>query len=178
MRPNGEPGLQGRTHVRLAHTSPPVGIDFLVPDSPVPDSNSLKGMEPGQRAQTRRTFTAADLGEYADLTGDTNPVFTDPTYAQELGLDGPLVPGGLLGGLFSYLLGTELPGRGTNYLKQRLHFPAPAYADQALTASVEIIRIRPDKQLVNLSTLCVDSADNVVCHGEALVLVSDVGRGT
>jgi hypothetical protein len=32
--------------------------------------------------------------------------------------------------------------------------------------------------LVNLSTVCSDAADNVVCHGEALVLVSDVGRGT
>jgi acyl dehydratase len=131
-------------------------------------------MELGQHAQIRRTFTAADLVEYADLTGDTNPVFADANYARKLGLDGPLIPGGLLGGLFSYLLGTELPGRGTNYLKQRLHFPAPAYVDRALTASVEIIRIRPDKQLVNLSTTCADAADSVVCHGEALVLVSDV----
>lgn len=178
VRPNGEPGLQGRTRVRLAHISRSFGIASPIPDSPVPDSNSLKGMEPGQRAQTRRTFTAIDLAEYADLTGDTNPVFTNANYARELGLDGLPVPGGLLGGLFSYLLGTELPGRGTNYLKQRLHFAAPAYVDQTLTASVEIIRIRPDKQLVNLSTLCADAANNVVCHGEALVLVSDVGRGT
>jgi acyl dehydratase len=178
LRPDGNAGLQGRARVRLPHTSPSLRSGSSIPDAPVPDPRSFKGLEIGRRAQTRRTFTTADLAEYADLTGDTNPVFTDIHYARNLGLEGPLVPGGLLGGLFSYLLGTELPGRGTNYLKQRLHFPAPACADQPLTASVEIIRIRPDKQLVNLSTTCADAADNVVCYGEALVLVSDVKRGT
>jgi acyl dehydratase len=132
-------------------------------------------MELGQRAQTRRTFTAADLAEYANLTHDHNPLYVKPKYAQKAGLEGAVIPGGLLGGLFSYLLGTELPGRGTNYLKQRLYFPAPSYVDRELTASVEIIRIRPEKQLVNLSTVCTDPTGQVVCYGEALVLASDVG---
>jgi acyl dehydratase len=178
LRPDGNPGLQGRTRVRLPHTSTSLGTDLLISDSPLPDSPSFKGMKLTQRAQTHRTFTATDLTEYADLIGDINPVFTDANYTRRLGLDGPVVPGGLLGGLFSYLLGTELPGRGTNYLKQRLHFSAPAYVDQVLTASVRILRIRPDKQLVNLSTVCTDASHNVVCHGEALVLVSDVEHGT
>jgi acyl dehydratase len=177
MRPDGNPGLQGRTRVRLPHTSTPFGTASQLPHSLAPDSPAFKGMVLGQRAQTRRMYTTADVAEYADLTGDTNPIFVDDHYARGLGLEGPLVPGGLLGGLFSYLLGTELPGRGTNYLKQRLHFLAPAYLDQELTAFVEIIRIRPEKQLVNLRTVCADEADNVVCHGEALVLISDVERG-
>lgn len=177
LRPDGNPGLQGRTRVRLPHTS-----TLFEPSSqahPPLASGSLpfKGMAVGQRAGTRRTFTDADLAEYVALTGDANPIFADARYAQQLGLDGPLLPGGLLGGLFSYLLGTELPGRGTNYLKQRLHFLAPAYVGQPLTASVEIIRIRPDKQLVNLSTVCTGAMDSVVCRGEALVLVSDLERG-
>jgi acyl dehydratase len=79
-----------------------------------------------------------------------------------------------LGGLFSYLLGTELPGRGTNYLKQKLEFPAPAYPGRELIAAVEIVRLRPDKQLVNLRTVCTDPADTTVCQGEALVWISDV----
>ncbi len=34
--------------------------------------------------------------------------------------------------------------------------------------------IRPEKQLVNLSTLCTNPVGEVVCCGDALVLVSDV----
>ena len=179
LHPDGTPGLQGRTRVRLPHPSTLLRTGFPIPNTQYPNgatSIPFKGMKPGQRATTHRTFTAADLAEYANLTGDHNPLYVKPKYAQKLGLDGALVPGGLLGGLFSYLLGTELPGRGTNYLKQWLYFPVPATVDRELTASVEIIRIRPEKELVNLSSVCTDSAENVVCYGEALVLVSDVER--
>ena len=116
----------------------------------------------------------ADLLEYRDLSGDTNPAFSDAAYAQALGWPAPQVPGGLLGGLFSFLLGTRLPGRGTNWLKQRLAFPAPCYAGQEVTARVEIVRLRPEKDLVNLRTTCTAPGGQVVCEGEALVLVKDL----
>ncbi len=174
VRPGGSHGLQGRTLVRLPHASVSTATSLQVSAPPAPNSPPFKGMELGQSAGTTRTFTVADLEEYADLTGDTNPIITDADYARHRGLEGQLVPGGLLGGLFSYLLGTQLPGRGTNYLKQRLFFPNPAYAGQELTARVEIVRLRPEKQLVNLSTVCADPSGRTVCQGEALVLVSDV----
>jgi acyl dehydratase len=76
--------------------------------------------------------------------------------------------------MFSFLLGTELPGRGTNYLKQKLAFLTPARVGEAITATVEITRVRPDKDLVNLRTMCVSACGEIVCEGEALVLVKDV----
>ncbi len=115
----------------------------------------------GQQATTRRAYTASDIAEYAILTG---AVLQDPNR----------IPGPLLGALFSYLLGTTLPGRGTNYLKQRLEFPAPAHVGEEITAKVEIIRLRPDKDLVNLKTVCTNPRGETVCRGEALVKVKDV----
>jgi acyl dehydratase len=79
-----------------------------------------------------------------------------------------------LGGLFSFLLGTRLPGRGTNWLKQRLVFPRPAYPGQEITARVEITRLRPEKELVNLRTTCTNPQGEIICDGEALVLVKDL----
>ncbi len=117
--------------------------------------------EIGQTAKTERTFTPGDIAEYASLTGAVLS-------------DAHTVPGPLLGGRFSYLLGTTLPGRGTNYLKQHLEFPRAARVDDKLTATVEIVRLRPDKDLVNLRTVCTNPHGEIVCEGEALVKVKDV----
>ncbi len=138
------------------------------------EPGTLKWLALGQAAEITRTFSEADLQEYRDLSGDTNPAFSGAMYAQAHGWPAPQVPGGLLGGLFSFLLGTRLPGRGTNWLKQRLAFPAPCYAGEEITARVEIVRLRPEKDLVNLRTTCTTSDGRIVCEGESLVLVKDL----
>jgi len=86
------------------------------------------------------------------------------------------VPEPLIGGLFSCLLGRELPGFGTNYLKQEMRFVAPVPIGEPVTATVEIIRIRPEKHLVDLATTCTAADGTVLCEGRALVLVKDVGH--
>jgi acyl dehydratase len=175
-RPSGEAGLQGRTLVCLPGGEP--APKFGAGSSLGPTENATeilhKNLRIGQRAWVSRVFTAAELTEYANLTGDTNPVFTDTEYATETGFNGPVVPGSLIGGMFSYLLGTRLPGRGTNYLKQRLVFLAPIYSGEKIKAEVEVIRLRPEKELVNLRTVCTNPAGEMVCEGEALVLVRDL----
>lgn len=131
------------------------------------DRPSLKGLAIGQRAAITRVFTPADVAEYVALTGDTSLRFGP-------GADEMCVPGPLLGGMISDLLGTRLPGPGTNWLKQRFTFLAPAKLGQEITAAVEIVRLRPEKDLVNLRTICTNPAGEVVCRGEALVLVKDL----
>jgi acyl dehydratase len=111
------------------------------------------------------------------LVGDGNLLFWDPVYARAQGLENVILPGGLLGGMISDLLGTELPGWGTNWLKQRFSFPKPAYPNATITANVEIVRLRPEKDLVNLRTTCVDPVGDLVLEGEALVWVSDLESG-
>lgn len=120
----------------------------------------MKQFQIGQYATSKRTFTTQDLAEFTSLAGIVQ--------------QSNIVPGPLLGGMFSYLLGTTLPGRGTNYLKQHLEFPRPALVDEELTATVEIVRLRPEKNLVNLKTTCTNIRGEIVCQGEALVFVKDV----
>ena len=80
-------------------------------------------MTPGQRATVTRRFEPETLAAFSRLVG----------------IDiGTTVPEPLIGALFSYLLGVELPGAGTNYLKQDLVFLKLVPADAALTATVEI----------------------------------------
>lgn len=117
-------------------------------------------MRLGDFAETVRSYSDADMETFAALSG------------------GPLpdhVPEPLIAALFSYLLGVDLPGFGTNYLKQSLTFHAPAPLGQPLTARVEITRLRPEKDLVDLATTCRAADGSLICEGRALVLARDVG---
>ena len=117
------------------------------------------------------------MGMFLALVGDGNLYYWDSAYTQAAGFDNVILPGGLLGGMISDLLGTELPGHGTNWLKQHFDFIKPAYPNASITANVEVVRLRPDKDLVNLRTTCVDPTGDLVLDGEALVWVSDLDRG-
>lgn len=88
----------------------------------------------------------------------------------DIGGDGAAVPEPLIAGLFSYLLGEQLPGHGTNYLKQHMRFHGPARVDEPLTATVTVTRLRRDKALVNLDTRCTGEGGRLICDGDALVL--------
>jgi len=120
-----------------------------------------KGLTVGQNASSTRTFTAEEIQTYSTLTGDTS-------------YDAGCIPGPMLGGMVSDLLGTKVPGRGTMWLKQHYEFPAPAHVGEAITATVEISRFRPEKDLVYLNVQCVNSNGQIVCKGETLVFVADL----
>jgi 3-hydroxybutyryl-CoA dehydratase len=122
---------------------------------------SHKGMRVGDHAETRRSYTPDDIIAFHALAG--NPAAAPSS-----------VPEPLVGALFSYLLGVELPGFGTNYLKQEFQFEQPAPVGVPLIARVEITRLRPDKHLVDLATTCRDESGTVYCRGRALVLAKDV----
>jgi acyl dehydratase len=123
----------------------------------------------GQKARASRTFTAADVAAYRALSGDADLHFGPADSPEQA-----TVPGPLLSGMFSDLLGTKLPGPGTNWLKQSLHFPGAVTVGEMVTAVVQITRLRPEKALVNLRTTCVTTTGTIVCEGEALVLVKDL----
>jgi 3-hydroxybutyryl-CoA dehydratase len=120
----------------------------------------LKGFAVGQKAAMTRAFSDSDVAGYRTLGGH------EPARGA--------VPEPLVNALFSRLLGVELPGRGTNYLKQESEFFDTARVGEALTATVEITRLRPEKDLVDLHTRCVGENGNLISEGRALVYVADV----
>lgn len=120
-------------------------------------------MKVGDSVKTKRAFSLQELQAYSGLSGHN--------------ACGDQVPEPLLGALFSYLLGVKLPGLGTNYLKQETRFPTTARIGETLTAQVEITRLRPNKQLVDLATTCRCADGRLVASGRALVYVGDLMGG-
>ena len=124
----------------------------------------------GDKASRSKVFTQDEVKVFAQISTDTNPIHLDADFAAASVFGQRIVHGMLVSSLFSGLLGAELPGEGTIYLGQNLSFKAPVPVGDEVTASVEVIKIREDKPIVTLRTLCIDSQGKVVVDGEAVVM--------
>ena len=71
----------------------------------------------------------------------------------------------------SAVLGTKLPGEGSVYLGQDLKFKRPVFIGDEIEAKVEIIELRPEKNIVILKTTCTNQDGVVVIDGQATILV-------
>jgi acyl dehydratase len=80
----------------------------------------------------------------------------------------------LAASLISAALANELPGRGTVYLSQQLQFTAPVFPGDTVTARVAVTKVREDKPVVTLDTVCTNQRGETVIRGEAVVLLTAV----
>jgi 3-hydroxybutyryl-CoA dehydratase len=132
----------------------------------------LENLEIGMSARFTRVVTDADVQAFADLSGDTNPIHLDDSFAASSLFKKRIVHGIFYAGFISTLLGTTLPGPGAIYLYQTLEFKRPVFIGDAVTASVEIISKDTDSRIVILKTDCkVD--EKLVLTGEAKVLIPE-----
>ena len=126
----------------------------------------------GDSASITKTFSDADVRKFAEITNDKNPVHLDEAYAAKTQFKRRLVHGMLTAGLISAVLGTELPGEGSIYLSQSLKFRAPVFIDDTITATVTVIKVREDKPIITLETLCKNQDETIAIEGEAVLLAT------
>jgi len=132
----------------------------------------MPSLQPGDKASRATPITDEMIRLFADLTGDTNPVHLDETFAAGTRFGRRIAHGMIAAGLISATLANDLPGPGTVYLSQTLQFKAPVYPGDTITTTVEVKSVRPDKPIVTLITSCKNQSDAVVLTGEAVVLIS------
>ncbi|HEX8475912.1 MAG TPA: MaoC family dehydratase [Pyrinomonadaceae bacterium] len=130
-------------------------------------------LQVGDTATMSKTITDEDIRVFAYLTGDHNPVHLDDEYAAGTRFGRRIAHGMLSASLISALLANELPGRGTVYLSQSLQFVAPVYPGDTVTARVTVTKIRDDKPIATLETVCFNHRGEQLIRGEAVVLVEE-----
>ena len=87
---------------------------------------------------------------------------------------GKRIAHGMLSGAFiSAVLGYELSERNIVYLSQTLRFTAPVFIGDTVTASATVTKIREDKPIITIETICTNQNDDVLVKGEAAVMVLD-----
>ena len=118
-----------------------------------------------------RVFAVTDeaVRAFAAVSGDANPVHLDDAYAARTVFRGRVAHGMLLGGHISAVLANQLPGPGSIYLSQSLHFDAPVRIGDAVTVRVEVTAIDQTSRHAFLTTVC-SVGDKVVARGEAVVI--------
>lgn len=128
-------------------------------------------LQVGDTASVTKLITDEEIRAFADLTGDHNPVHLDDEFARTTRFGRRIAHGMLSAGLISAVLANKLPGVGTVYLSQTLSFVAPVYPGDTVTARVTVTKMREDRPIVTLETVCMNQRDEPVIRGEAVVLI-------
>ena len=127
-------------------------------------------LEKGQRYRKEFAFTNRQVRQFSELTGDSNPIHLDRTYAEKAGFTNVIVHGFLVGSMISRILGTEFPGAGTIYLSQTMSFKAPAFPDEELVAELEILDVTASGKYTIKTLVSSKQTGEIKLVGEALVL--------
>ena len=116
-------------------------------------------------------FTQNEVNQFAEVTGDKNPVHTDAEYAAKTMFKRPIMHGMLSASLFSKVFGTLFPGEGTIYLKQSLNFLKPMYVETDYVAEFKVLEIIAEKNRAIVETTIKDKNSGLVCtSGEATIM--------
>lgn len=130
----------------------------------------MDGFYVGQKAEASKCFTMEEVRQFADLSGDNNPLHVDEEYAEKGRFGRCVVHGILVSGLISKVLGTQLPGKGSIYLEQNLSFRKPVYVGDTVTARVQITEILQEKKIIALETNVYNQEEKCVILGTAKLL--------
>ena len=128
----------------------------------------------GATAHVSKTISDADIEAFATLSGDMNPMHLSAEFAHRTRFKRPIAHGMLTASLISTVIGTKLPGPGSIWISQTLHFLKPVFPGDTIIAAATVTSVREEKRLVTLQTQCTNQAGEVVLDGEALILLDQL----
>lgn len=129
----------------------------------------IEDLTPGLTRHLEKPVTDRDITLFAEVSSDMNPVHLDDEYAAGSIFGGRIAHGMLTAALISAVIGEQLPGHGTVYLRQDMAFLAPVRPGDTVRAEVTVKAIDPKRRRVTLTTRCLVD-ETVVLKGEAVVL--------
>lgn len=117
----------------------------------------------GDVVKITRTITQKDLDNFSEVSGDHNPI-------HKSGQDRPaIVHGAFLNSIVSGVIGTRLPGPGTEVISQIFFFPNKCYPDKEIEVEVQL---KDTRKIMKIVYKCVQEG-KIVFDGEARVIYSN-----
>ena|SRR5688572_9531044 len=125
----------------------------------------------GDTFSTDRLVTDELIRKFADVSGDHNPIHLDEDTAAKTRFGRRIAHGMLSGAFISAVLGYELKERRIVYLSQTLKFTLPVFIGDTVTSTATVTKIRDDKPVVTLATVCTNQDGETLVTGEAVVMI-------
>ena len=137
------------------------------------ESYDINSIEIGLNKQFNVRITESMLDNFAQLSGDYNPLHMDIDYAKTTKFKKRVVHGMLLSSFFSQLVGMHIPGKNALFLTQCLKFPSPCFIDDEVTVQGEVISKSLATKIITLKTQITNKSGENLVLGEAKVLIRD-----
>ena len=125
----------------------------------------------GDKFSTSKQITDGVVRAFAELSGDYNPIHLDEEFAKTTRFGRRIAHGMISGALISAVLGYEFKALKIVYLSQTMKFVAPVFLDDTVTATATVTKIREDKPIITLETVCTNQNGEVTLKGEAMVMI-------
>jgi 3-hydroxybutyryl-CoA dehydratase len=125
----------------------------------------------GDSFSRSRQVTDELIRQFADLSGDYNPIHLDEEFAKTTRFGKRIAHGMLTGAFISAVLGYEFAERKIVYLSQTMKFVAPVFISDTVTVTATVTNIREDRGVITLSTDCSNQNGQTVLTGEAKVML-------
>lgn len=123
----------------------------------------------GDTASVTHLVTERDLTLFAVVSGDTNPVHLDESFAAATPFKGRIAHGMFSGALISAAVACEMPGPGTIYIGQEMSFLRPVRLGDEIRVDLEILEKLP-KNRVRIATRIFNQDNKKVVDGVATVM--------
>jgi len=120
-----------------------------------------------------RQVTQADIGRYAEASGDYNPIHIDPEFAATTPLKGTIAHGMLVLAFISEMLARVFGDAWDESGQLSIKFRSPARPGDTLSVGGTVDSVQDDSDIVlaTCSLWCRNQSDEVVVSGEARVRI-------
>lgn len=95
------------------------------------------------RHTSRIVVGEENMRDFAELSGDRNPIHVDDDSARRFGFPRRVAYAGVLLAEISRIIGTQLPGPGALCLSYQFDFKAPVYVGEAVVFETVLAHISP-----------------------------------
>ncbi|MES2801477.1 MAG: MaoC family dehydratase [Bdellovibrionota bacterium] len=130
----------------------------------------------GYKAVVKQVITDKMVRQFAEVSGDFNPIHLDDDYAKNTIFKQRIAHGMILGAIISRCLNTAI-GTGGIYRGQTLKFYNPVFIDDEITFELTITKLHRTRGLGVIETIAKKANGDVVAKGEATIVMASNVQG-